>query len=654
MGQYVIIKDIVIILLVSLPIIYLFKRLNIPIILGFLVAGMVIGPFGFQLIKDYQDISVMSEIGVILLMFTIGLEVSFARLMMMRKMLFYAGGLQIILTIFFTALILLLLKIPLSNAIFYGMLVSLSSTAIVLKIFQDRGELESPHGKISLVILIFQDVAIVPMLIFLPILGGKNSLTISKIILQLTYALTAVAIIVVLAKVLMPKILYQLVRLRIREAFTVGTILLLLGTAYLTHEIGLSFAIGAFLAGLILSESDYSYQITAEILPFKDVFNSIFFVSIGLLLNIKFVYDYFSLLIALTFAIIFLKAAIIIPLVKILKYPLRVALLTGLSLAQVGEFSFVLSQSGMSFNLIPINFYNAFLASSIFTMMLTPFLIKFAPILGFKINEIIHDKDDSLNNKRLENHVIIAGFGLNGRNLARVLKETGIKYAIIEMNPETVKDEKEKGENIIFGDVTREEILSAAGVEKASVIVFAISDPLSTKRALNQAKNLNPNVHAIIRTRYAAETDALVAEGADEVIPEEFETSLQIFSKVLEKFHIPLNIIMRQVSLLRGESYSLMRKEISGTGSFVNLNELLAAGLTETFYVDEDNIYCGKTISQLNLRALTGATIIAIVREPNTVTNPGRNEKILPKDTLVITGTHKSVDAAIQQLSSKI
>jgi CPA2 family monovalent cation:H+ antiporter-2 len=534
------------------------------------------------------------------------------------------------------------------------MLVSLSSTAIVLKIFQDRGELESPHGKISLVILIFQDVAIVPMLIFLPILGGKNSLTISKIILQLTYALTAVAIIVVLAKVLMPKILYQLVRLRIREAFTVGTILLLLGTAYLTHEIGLSFAIGAFLAGLILSESDYSYQITAEILPFKDVFNSIFFVSIGLLLNIKFVYDYFSLLIALTFAIIFLKAAIIIPLVKILKYPLRVALLTGLSLAQVGEFSFVLSQSGTSFNLIPINFYNAFLASSIFTMMLTPFLIKFAPILGFKINEIIHDKDDSLNNKRLENHVIIAGFGLNGRNLARVLKETGIKYAIIEMNPETVKDEKEKGENIIFGDVTREEILSAAGVEKASVIVFAISDPLSTKRALNQAKNLNPNVHAIIRTRYAAETDALVAEGADEVIPEEFETSLQIFSKVLEKFHIPLNIIMRQVSLLRGESYSLMRKEISGTGSFVNLNELLAAGLTETFYVDEDNIYCGKTISQLNLRALTGATIIAIVREPNTVTNPGSNEKILPKDTLVITGTHKSVDAAIQQLSSKI
>jgi len=654
MGQYVIIKDIVIILLVSLPIIYLFKRLNIPSILGFLVAGMVIGPFGFQLIKDYQDISVMSEIGVILLMFTIGLEVSFARLMMMRKMLFYAGGLQIILTIFFTALILLLLKIPLSNAIFYGMLVSLSSTAIVLKIFQDRGELESPHGKISLVILIFQDVAIVPMLIFLPILGGKNSLTISKIILQLTYALTAVAIIVVLAKVLMPKILYQLVRLRIREAFTVGTILLLLGTAYLTHEIGLSFAIGAFLAGLILSESDYSYQITAEILPFKDVFNSIFFVSIGLLLNIKFVYDYFSLLIALTFAIIFLKAAIIIPLVKILKYPLRVALLTGLSLAQVGEFSFVLSQSGTSFNLIPINFYNAFLASSIFTMMLTPFLIKFAPILGFKINEIIHDKDDSLNNKRLENHVIIAGFGLNGRNLARVLKETGIKYAIIEMNPETVKDEKEKGENIIFGDVTREEILSAAGVEKASVIVFAISDPLSTKRALNQAKNLNPNVHAIIRTRYAAETDALVAEGADEVIPEEFETSLQIFSKVLEKFHIPLNIIMRQVSLLRGESYSLMRKEISGTGSFVNLNELLAAGLTETFYVDEDNIYCGKTISQLNLRALTGATIIAIVREPNTVTNPGSNEKILPKDTLVITGTHKSVDAAIQQLSSKI
>lgn len=653
MGQYVIIKDIVIILIVSLPIIYLFKRLNIPSILGFLVAGMVIGPFGFQLIKDYQDINVMSEVGVILLMFTIGLEISFVRLLMMRKLLFYAGGLQIILTIFLTTFIFSFLKIPISNAIFYGMLVSLSSTAIVLKIFQDRGELESPHGKISLVILIFQDIAIVPMLIFLPILGGKDAFTVGRIIMQLAYALLAVALIIILAKVLMPKILYQLVRLRIREAFTVGTILLLLGTAYLTHEIGLSFAIGAFIAGLILSESDYSHQITAEILPFKDVFNSIFFVSIGLLLNIKFVYDYFFVLLALTGVIIILKAAIVILLVKILKYPLRVAFITGLSLAQVGEFSFVLSQAGTALNFMPANFYNAFLASSIFTMILTPFLIKLAPVLGFRINDMEHNSKVIVNSNNLDGHVVIAGFGLNGRNLARVLKETGIKYSIIEMNPETVKAEKEKGENIIFGDVTREEILKAAGVEKASVIVFAISDPLSTKRALHQVKSLNPKIYAIIRTRYSSETDALVLDGADEVIPEEFETSLQIFSKVLEKFHIPLNIIMRQVSLLRGESYSLMRKDISDTGSFVNLNELLAAGLTETFYIDEKNIYCQKTISELNLRAVTKATIIAIVRGENTITNPGGDEKILPKDTLVITGTHKSVDAAMEYLSRK-
>ncbi len=652
MGQFIIIKDIVIILLVSLPIIYLFRKLNIPSILGFLVAGIVIGPYGFKLIKDFRDIQVMAEVGVILLLFTIGLEVSFAKLMAMRKMLLYAGGLQIILTTFFTTLILSFLKVPLNNAIFYGMLISLSSTAIVLKLFSDRGELEAPHGKISLVILIFQDIAIVPMLIFLPVLGGKNLLTFGNILLQLFYALGAVAVIIVLAKVLMPKILYQLVRLRIREAFTVGTILLLLGTAYLTHAAGLSFAIGAFIAGLILSESDYSHQITAEILPFKDVFNSIFFVSIGLLLNITFVYEYFLQLLALTLAIIIIKTFIIVPLVKILKYPLRVAFITGLSLAQIGEFSFVLSQSGASLNLIPANFYNAFLASTIFTMILTPFLIKLAPALGFKLNKIQHNKEAGSENKKLEGHVVIAGFGLNGRNLARVLKETGIKYSIIEMNPETVKAEKEKGENIIFGDVSREEILYAAGIDKASVIVFAISDPLSTKRALQQVKILNKNVYAIIRTRFSSETDELVSSGADEVIPEEFETSLQIFSKVLEKFHIPLNIIMRQVSMLRGESYSLMRKDIKNTNSFVNINELLAAGLTETFYVDEQNLYCQKTINELNLRAVTGVTIIAIVRESKTVTNPGGEEKILPKDTLVITGTHKSVDAAVQLLSS--
>ncbi len=652
MHQFTIIKEIVIILLVSLPIIYLLKKINVPSILGFLAAGMIIGPYGLHLISDIENIQVMAEVGVILLLFTIGLEVSFSSLVKMRRMLFYAGFFQIVFTILFTALIFYLFGIQLNKAIFYGMLVSLSSTAIVLKLLQDRDELETPFGRISIVILIFQDLAVVPMLILLPILSG-GSFTISKILLQLFYAAAAIAVIILLAKFLMPKVLYQLARLKIREAFTVGTILLLLGTAYLTHLIGLSFAIGAFIAGLILSESDFSHQVTADILPFKDAFNSIFFVSIGLLLNLKFVYDYFFLMIALTVGIILLKTSVVLLLIKAMKYPFRIAIIAGLSLSQVGEFSFVLSQSGLTFNLIGHDFYNAFLAASIFSMLLTPLLIKFAPMLGYGAGGLKVSKGKAELGHGLTNHVIIVGFGLNGKNLARVLKETGIEYIVVEINPETVKEEKSKGENIIYGDSTREEILHAAGIRNASVIVFAISDPFATKVALKNAKRINPEIYSVVRTRYTKEIDELRVLGANEVIPEEFETSLQIFSKVLERFHIPLNIIMKQAALLRGESYSLMREE--GTAaSLVNLNEILAAGLTETFYVDENNIHVGKSMKGLNLRAETGVTIIAIVRNDKTITNPSSDEKILEKDTLVITGTHKTVDDAMNYLSGNV
>ncbi len=652
MQQYVIIKEIVIILLVSIPIIFLFKKINIPSILGFLVTGMIIGPYGFKLISNLHDIQLMAEIGVILLLFTIGLEVSIGKLLNMKKTLFITGCAQIVITIITTAIVFYLLKIPLNQSIFLGMLVSLSSTAIVLKLLSDKNEIDAPHGRISLVILILQDLAIVPMLILLPILSGTSKLSTTEVLLKLSYAFGSIVVIVLLAKILMPKILFHLARLRIREAFTIGIIFLLLGTAYITHVIGLSFAIGAFIAGLILSESDFSHQITSEIIPLKDAFNSIFFVSIGLLLNIHFVYSNILLLLSITLSIIALKTFIIVFLVKLIKYPFRTAIITGIGLSQIGEFSFVLSQGGINFNLISHEFYNAFLASSIFTMLITPFLLRLAPALGYKANNIkkkIHDK-----NKELRDHVIIVGYGLNGRNLARVLKEIGIDFVVIEMNPDTVKTEKLKGEKFIYGDVTREGILHTAGIQSASLIVFVISDPSATKRGLQTAKRLNPNIYAIVRTRFSSEVNELILLGADDVIPEEFETSLRIFGRVLEKYHIPHNIIKEQVAILRGESYELMRRRNIAEKSITNLEKILAAGLTETFYVEENNIHSGKSILELNLRALTKATIIAIVRGDKIITNPDADEKILAKDTLVITGTHKSVDDAIEYLSGHL
>ncbi|MFZ0454803.1 MAG: cation:proton antiporter, partial [Ignavibacteriaceae bacterium] len=433
MYHFTVIRDLVVILLVSIPIIFIFKKIHIPSIVGFLIAGMIIGPHGLQLISELNEINIMAEVGVILLLFTIGLEVKLEKLIEMKKFLMVSGGLQVLTTLIFSTLIFSFFDFPLNESIFLSMLISLSSTAIVLKILSDRQQLEAPHGRISLSILIFQDLAIVPMFLFLPVLSSGGKLSFLEISLQMVYAFGAVAIIILLAKFLMPKILYQLAKLRMREVFTIGVVLLLLGTAYLTHALGLSFALGAFIAGLILSESDFSHQVVSEVLPFKDLFNSIFFISIGLLLNIHFLITYPLILIGIAAGIIFLKSFIVIGIVKIMRYPLRIAILTGFGLAQIGEFSFILSQAGLNFNLISNEYYNAFLASSIFTMLLTPFLFQLSPIIvrAFGTFEPVKIKEP----KGLSNHVIIVGFGLNGRNLARVLKETGIHYTVIELNP---------------------------------------------------------------------------------------------------------------------------------------------------------------------------------------------------------------------------
>ena len=652
MQELLVIQDIVVILLVSLPIIFLFKKINIPSIVGFLIAGMIIGPFGFKLITQIDEVEVMAEIGVILLLFTIGLEVSFTQLIKIKKFLLIAGSLQVGLTIVSSSVIFFLFGIALNQAIFFGMLVSLSSTAIVLKLLSDRGDLEAPHGKISLGILIFQDLVIVPMFLTLPILRTAGMLEISEIVMKLVVSFGSVLAILVVAKLIMPKIMFQLANLRQRDAFTIGILLVLLGTAYLTHTLGLSFALGAFIAGLILAESEFNFQIISDIHPLRDAFNSIFFVSIGLLLNLEFVIANPLIILFFSIGLLFFKAIIIGLIVLLMKYPLRIAIITGIILAQVGEFSFILAQSGSKFNLIEDAYYNVFLASSIFTMILTPFLFKLAPIIGFKSSsmKVVEEQAESMN-KQLKGHVIVAGFGLNGRNLTRVLTETGINYIIIEINPDTVRVEKSKGEKIVFGDVSKPEILQQVNIKNANVLVFAISDPVTTRRGLKLAKQINPNIYTVVRTRYVNEIDELTKLGADIIIPEEFETSLEIFRKVLERYHIPLNIVMSQVSLIRNESYKLLRKEDKEPGTFIHLDEILAQGLTETFYVNDDNQHAGRMLNEINLRAETDATIIAIVRNGKTITNPPGKEMLLAQDTLVITGTHASVDKAIELLS---
>lgn len=653
MHDFTILKDIVIVLALALPIIYLFKRIHIPTLVGFLLAGMLIGPHGLNLISEIKEIEIMAEVGVIFLLFTIGLEVSLTQLMKMKSIMIFAGGAQVIFTILISYFIFIVFGVEPNLAILFGMLVSLSSTAIVLKLLADRDELSAPQGRLSIGILIFQDLMIVPMFLVLPMLQPDNDLSYDYILGKLGLAFGLLVVILLLAKFLMPKIMYQLAKLRMRDAFVIGILVIILGTAYLTHSLGLSFALGAFIAGLILAESDYHSQILADTLPFKDVFNSIFFVSVGLLLNVSFVYEYPLFILGLTISSILIKAAIIIVIVLALKYPLRIAIITGLGLAQIGEFSIIIAQASNAYNLLSEYHYNIFLATSIFTMVLTPFLFKFSARIGFAsqklptLKEIKEDKSLS----KMSNHVIIAGFGLNGKNLARVLKETGISYIVVELNPDTVQREKANGEHIIYGDVSKAEILKHVKIDTANTLVFSISDPPTTKRSVRIAKQLNPELFVLVRTRYVSEINELKRIGADAVIPEEFETSLELFRKVLMKFHIPMNVIMQQISLLRQESYKMLRDNEMDVTTLTHLDEILAENLTETYYVNDDNPNLDRPLKEIDLRAQTGATVITIIRKGKTIFNPSGDEKLTSHDTLVIMGIHKAIDAAIKLLN---
>jgi CPA2 family monovalent cation:H+ antiporter-2 len=297
------------------------------------------------------------------------------------------------------------------------------------------------------------------------------------------------------------------------------------------------------------------------------------------------------------------------------------------------------------------NFSDLFISSTIFTMILTPFLMRISPRIADKSPLITASKKHEHLAEGLTGHVIIGGFGMNGKNLAKVLGETGISYIAIEMNTETVKEERQKGENIIYGDISRREVFENAMISTAKVLVIAISDRAISKRIITLAKSLNEEIFVIVRTRFFSETEELIKLGANYVIPEEFETSIQIFRKVLEQYHIPLNVILQQIALLRGESYRWMRSEKPSTDIFTHLEQLLAAGITDTYYINDDNSYIGKTVGELNFRAKTDATIIAIVREGKTISNPAAKDVLLANDTLVMTGTHKAVDRAFQLLS---
>jgi CPA2 family monovalent cation:H+ antiporter-2 len=651
-------KDLLILLTASVPIAFLFHRLRLPTIVGFMITGVVIGPYGFGLIRDVHAIEVLAEIGVVLLLFTIGLEFSLRRILEMRRLVVAGGGAQVVATTLLVAGLAYVLGRPANQAVFFGFLFALSSTAIVLKSYVERAEVDAPHGRAGVGILLFQDLSIVVMMLLVPVLGGREGASASQVALALGSALAAVAAIILVSRKAVPYLLHHVVRLRSPDLFIIFVVLVSLGAAWLTSVFGLSLALGAFIAGMVLSESEYSHQVVADILPFRDVFNSVFFVSIGMLLSLSALWADLWVVLAWVCALTLGKAAVVLAVVRLLGYSLRVSTMAAVGLAQVGEFSFILARAGLPQGLLSEADYQRFLAASILSMIATPFLIKAAPRVGYAVQSVF--APGSLleptvagfdpGGPDLRGHVVIVGYGLNGRNLARVLRQVKVPYLVLELNAEAVREARARDERIVYGDATRREVLHHVGLERARVLVLAISDPVATRHTVSLARQMNPDIHVIVRSRYMSELQDLRRLGADEVIPEEFETSIEIFSRVLREYGVARAVIRRQVEAIRSDVYEMLRAPSLPHAGKGEIAEALAGASTETLVVGAESAGAGKTIGELKLRSMTGASVIALVRDGRTELNPGPDLRLRPEDVIVLLGTPEQVDLAIEHI----
>ncbi|AEP10854.1 monovalent cation:proton antiporter family protein [Chloracidobacterium thermophilum] len=654
-----VLRDIVLLLLASLPIVFVCGRLRLPTIIGYMLTGVVIGPSGLGVIGDVHAVETLAEIGVVLLLFTIGLEFSLEKLLAMQRVVFLGGGMQVGVTIV-AAMLLAHWGVGLAwpSAIFVGFLVALSSTAIVLKTYVDRAESDTPHGRMAIGILLFQDLCIVPMMLFLPLLSGQRTANLWYILKTLGLAAGSVLLIMLLARRVFPFLLQWLVTLRSREVFVSFAVLACLGTAWLTSQAGLSLALGAFIAGVVLSESEYSHQIVADILPFRDIFNGIFFVSIGMLLSLEVLTTTWPVVLGLVALIVVGKTVLAFAAIKALGRTPRVALMAALGIAQIGEFSFVLLKVGAEAGLLEGAAYQTFLAASILTMLATPFLIALAPALGYQAGRWtgIADTPDTgaAELPPVSGHVIIAGYGLNGRNLARVLRAAGIPYRIIELNIESIRAGRKQGEPILYGDGTRREVLHAARIEAARVLVVAISDATATRRIAALAREMNPNLHIIVRTRFVSEMNGLYALGVQQVIPEEFETSLEIFARVLREYGLSRQYIQQQVEMIRREGYRLLDADCpERTTLITELATVIENATTLALRLPSEGLAIGQSLRKLALRPTFGVTVVAVQRGAETTVNPDADFVLEAGDVLVLLGRPEKLESAAAYLTGQ-
>jgi len=651
--------ELIIILGLATGILLLFRRFKLPGILGFILTGMIAGPHGVGWIDEVEQVEALAEIGVVLLLFVIGMEFSLKKLAALGRTVFIGGGLQAGLTIAAVTGILGLFGMRTESAVFIGFLVTLSSTAIVLRVLQEKGKMDSTYGRVSTAILIFQDIIVVPMMLVTPLLAGKSNDVAGDLLWMLGKMVLLLVAVFISGRFVVPRLLRAATKGKGNELFVITIVVICFAAAYATQALGLSLALGAFFAGLVISETDHAYHATGIVLPFHELFMSFFFVSIGMLVDLhQFLASPF-LIIGLTIGVILLKVVTTLLSVWVLRYPLRTAMYTGLALFQLGEFGFILAIPGLEMGLLSEENYQIFLSVSIISMGATPFMLEYSDRLvrrfflsfvpasvGKRLDRLMRVKKEQAKStsKELQDHVVVVGFGLNGQNVANAAINSGIRCAVVEEDPDRAAKARGLGLTTLVGDGTNAHVLEQVHVERARVVVIAISDAAQALKIVAGVRSLSSTAHIIVRTRYVRDIQASFDAGANEVIPEEFETSIEIFHRVLRKYLIPEAKIQDLVASIRNDHYGVLR---GGPGNKVRKKEepLTIPGLeiaTLPVTIGRSKVV-GRSIAETALRENYGITVLAIRRSGRYITNVKGDSRILTDDLLYLLGSPESI-----------
>ncbi len=658
--EFTILKDILIIFALSTLVNYIFTKIKIPSIVGYLLTGVLAGPHLTGIISNHENIEVLAEIGVVLLLFTIGLEFSLKHLIRIRKTVFWGGFIQFSLTTFAILGIASLYDLDLKGALFVGFLTALSSTAVVLKILQERSEITSNYGRTVLGVLIFQDLILVPLLLFTPIIGGKSTDILNEILWMGFKSLGIILFVIFGNKLFMNKLLHAIAMTKNQELFLMSILLICLSVAFLTAELGMSLAFGAFLAGLMISESEYSHNAFGHIIPFKDTFSSFFFVMIGMLLDLQFVLNNLGLVMGTVFLVIFIKMIIASGAAFILGHTMRGVILVGLALAQVGEFSFILVKMGDSYNLISDYYYQLFLAVAVVTMSLSPFMIMIAKPLSNAVMKLPLPKNfveglfplKQIEIPNLKNHLLLIGKDSRIVSMSVMAKHLKIPYLSIIFDPAIVKARQEKGETVIYGDAQNMPILEKGHTKTAGVIVISIGDLATALSVTQKIRQLNRHAPIIVRTKQIDDAEDLYSVGATQVLPEEFESAIEMFERVLTKFLMPKDEIEATIAQIRKNNYGLVRdiKKRPQRSILSNLPNIEISALR----VAEGSPIAGHSLSEMDFRATYGVTVVAIKRGDKLIDHPGPQTSVHESDIVYVLGKQDQIAHALNLFEKTI